>query len=106
VALTEIAAILTGEHSLAKDTGGRDRPSRDESPGLLITSSRCAGGNTATTSMTGWPLNKNSRITIGRRQARACVRLEHTPSLERTTANDRLRSALTERKECNPGLRG
>ena len=30
VALTEIAAILTGEHSLAKDTGGRDRPSRDE----------------------------------------------------------------------------
>ena len=28
--LTEIAASLTGEGSLAKDTGGRGRPSRDE----------------------------------------------------------------------------
>ena len=30
VALPVIAAILTGEHSLAKYTGGRDRPSQDE----------------------------------------------------------------------------
>ena len=28
--LTDIAARLTGQHSLAKHTGGRDRPSRDE----------------------------------------------------------------------------
>ena len=29
-ALTDIARVLTGEHSLTKYTGGRDRPSRDE----------------------------------------------------------------------------
>jgi hypothetical protein len=30
VAVTDITASLTGEHSLAKHTGGRDHPSRDE----------------------------------------------------------------------------
>jgi hypothetical protein len=30
VAVSDIAAVLTGEHSLAKYTGGRDHPSRDE----------------------------------------------------------------------------
>lgn len=30
MALTDIARVLTGEHSLTKYTGGRDRPSRDE----------------------------------------------------------------------------
>jgi Protein of unknown function (DUF2934) len=28
--LTDITASLTGDHSLAKYTGGRDHPSRDE----------------------------------------------------------------------------
>ena len=69
--LTDIAASLTGERSLAKYTGGRERPSRDRSLGLLTTSMRHAGGGMATTSMTACPPNRNLRITIGRRQMRA-----------------------------------
>ena len=30
MALTDLARVLTGEHSLTTYTGGRDRPSRDE----------------------------------------------------------------------------
>ena len=49
--LTDIAASLTGERSLAKCTGRREHPSRDEIARLLTSSIRHAAGGRATTSM-------------------------------------------------------
>ena len=63
---TDIAASLTGEQSLARYTGGRKRPSRDEIAGLMTTSMRHVGGGMAPTSMNGCPPDRKLRTTIGR----------------------------------------
>jgi hypothetical protein len=65
--LSDIAARITGEGSMAKYTGGRASPTRDEIARLAYhfyeTRGRCDGHE----SMTGFPPNRSSHDIIGRR---------------------------------------
>ena len=57
--ISDIAVTLTGERMMTKYTGGHDCPSHDEiaRPRVPLTTRR-AGGEMGTMSMTGYPRNE------------------------------------------------
>jgi hypothetical protein len=65
--ISEITAILTGQRMMTKDTGAASDRHKTRSLGSRITSTRRAGGEMGTMSMTGSPRNVNSYITIASR---------------------------------------
>ena len=69
--LTDFTASLTGERSLAKYTGGRERPSRDEIARLAYQFYETRGRRHGHDVDDWLSPNRNLRTTIDRRQLRA-----------------------------------
>jgi hypothetical protein len=57
--IVDLAAILRGDRMMTTDTGGRERPSRDEIGRLATTTTKGADGATARMSRAGCPPNGN-----------------------------------------------
>jgi hypothetical protein len=71
--ISDIAAIVTGERMMTKYTGGHERPSRNEIARLAYHFYEARGGEMGTMSMTGYPRNASSHITIASRELAAAT---------------------------------
>jgi hypothetical protein len=71
--LSDIAARITGDGSMAKSQAAAPAQHAMRLLGLLTTSTRGAGGEMGTTSTTGYPPNGSSHITIASRELAAAT---------------------------------
>jgi hypothetical protein len=65
--ISDIAVALTGARMMTKTPAATSVLHPTRSPGSRITSTRRAGGEIGTMSMTGYPRNGSSHITIASR---------------------------------------